>query len=106
MIGAQGHNSNTGRSYVIFGDIPPVLISNQLNISVGASIQINATDLSAYDLNHNNDTLLFIPSGVVHGRFESTNNPGVPLANFTQQRIHNGEIQFVHDGTLIAPNYT
>ena len=62
--------------------------------------------MSAYDHNHNNDTLLFIPSGVVHGRFESSNNPGIPLVNFTQQRIRNGEIQFVHDGTLIAPSYS
>ncbi len=106
LIGAMGYNSNTGRSYVIFGDSPPVLVSNQLNISVGASVQINATHLSAYDLNHNNDTLLFIPSGVVHGRFESSNNLSIPLANFTQQRIRNGEIRFVHDGTSIAPGYS
>ena len=106
LIGAIGYHSSTGCSYVVFGDIPPVLVTNQLNTSVGATIRINATHLSAYDLNHNNDTLLFILSGMVHGRFESSNNPGVPLANFTQQRIHNGEIQFVHDGTLIAPSYS
>ena len=106
LVGAPGYNGNRGRSYVVFGDVPPVLVNNQLLVSVGAKIQINATHLSAYDLNHNNDTLLFITSGVAHGRFESSNNPGVPLVNFTQQRIHNGEIQFVHDGTLIAPSYS
>ena len=104
-VGACAH-AGTGRTYVIFGDVPPVLVSNQLNISVGASVQINASYLSAYDFNHNNDTLVFIPSGVIHGRFESTNNSGVSLANFTQQSIRNGEIQFVHDGTLFAPNYS
>ena len=39
----KGYSSNKGRSYIVFGDVPPVLVSNQLNISVGASIQINAT---------------------------------------------------------------
>ncbi len=106
LIGAIGYNSNTGRSYVVFGDIPPVLMTNQMNISMGETVRMNATYLSAYDLNHNNDTLSFIPTGVSHGRFESLDNPGIPLANFTQQRIHNGEIQFVHDGTLMAPGYS
>ena len=85
ILFAGNGDNNVGRSYVVFGDIPPVLTTNQLNISVGVSVQINATHLSAYDLNHNNDTLLFIPIGVSHGRFESLNNPGIPLANFTQQ---------------------
>ena len=68
---------------------------------------MNATHLSAYDLNHNNETLLFVlPSAVSHGRFESSDNPGTPLTNFTQQRISNGEIQFAHDGTLMAPSYS
>jgi hypothetical protein len=106
LIGAFGYGNNAGRSYVIFGDTPPVLVTNQMNISVGEKVRMNTTDLSAYDLNHNNDTLLFILTGVSHGRFESLDNPGIPLANFTQQRISNGEIQFVHDGTLMAPSYS
>ncbi len=107
LIGADGYpgGGNKGRSYVVFGDIPPVLVNNQLYSTVGGATRLNATYLSAYDLNHNNNTLLFIPGSVVHGRFESSNNPGVPLANFTQQRIRDGEIQFVHDGTLMAPSY-
>ena len=30
----------------------------------------------------------------------------MPLVNFTQQQVINGTIQFVHDGTLVAPNYS
>lgn len=106
LIGAQSHNGNTGRSYVVFGDAPPVLVNNQLNVSVGAKILLNATHLSAYDRNHPNNTLVFIPSGIQHGHFEALTNPGVTLANFTQQQISNGNIQFVHDGTLLAPTYS
>ena len=95
----------TGRSYVVFGDIPPVLVNNSLSLSVGAAIQLNSTYLAAYDRNHNNNTLVFIPTALSHGYFATTSAPNIPLVNFTQQQITNGAIQFVHDGTLVAPSY-
>ncbi len=105
LIGAYGHNNSAGRSYVVFGDAPPVLVNNSLSLSSGAAITLNASNLGATDRNHNNNTLVFIPNGVVHGQFESISNPGVPLVNFTQQQITSGAIQFVHDGTLVPPSY-
>jgi hypothetical protein len=105
LIGALGHASNTGRSYVVFGDIPPILVNNSLSLSVGATIHLNSTFLAATDRNHQNNTLVFIPSAVEHGQFEVISDPGVPLVNFTQQQVTDGTIQFVHDGTLIPPSY-
>ncbi len=107
VIGAYGYPSGnaTGRSYVVFGDVPPVLVNNSLALSPGAKITVNATYLAAYDRNHNNNTLVFIPSSVSHGYFEAVTDPGVPLVNFTQQQVTNGTIQFVHDGSLVAPSY-
>ena len=107
IIGAWGYpgGSYKGRNYVVFGDVPPVLVNNSLSLSVGAAIQLNSTWLAAYDRNHNNNTLVFIPSGITHGQFEVVGLPGVALNNFTQQQITSGAIQFVHDGTLVAPNY-
>ena len=91
--------------YVVFGDIPPVLVNNSLSLSVGAAVRLNPTYLAAYDRNHNNNTLVFVPSAVSHGQFETVGVPGIPLVNFTQQQIVNSAIQFVHDGTLVAPTY-
>jgi hypothetical protein len=107
LIGADGYpkGNNTGRTYVVFGDIPPVLVNNSLSLSVGATISLNTTFLAAYDLNHHNNTLVFIPGSVEHGQFEAVGAPGIPLSNFTQQQVINGTIQFVHDGTLVAPRY-
>ena len=105
LIGVNKHNNATGRSYVVFGDIPPVLVSNSLSLSVGAAIQLSSTYLAAYDRNHNNNTLVFIPSAVTHGYFSTTTAPGTPLVNFTQQQVSSSQIQFVHDGTLVAPSY-
>lgn len=104
LIGAPGRNA--GRSYVIYGDIPPVLVNNRLSLSVGAAITLNTTFLAAYDRNHNNNTLVFVPAAVKHGRFEAVGAPGISLTNFTQQQVAGGTIQFVHDGSAFAPSYT
>ncbi len=105
LIGAYGHANLTGRSYVVFGDVPPVLVNNSLSLSPGATISLNVNYLAAYDRNHNNSTLVFIPSALTHGYFSTTSAPDVSLVNFTQQQITSGQIQFVHDGTLVAPSY-
>ena len=105
LIGAYGHMSQWGRSYVVFGDIPPILVSNRLSLSVGATIPLNATFLAAYDRNHNNSSIIFFPANVTQGYFESTAQPGVSITNFTQMQLGNGTIQFVHDGSAFAPSY-
>ncbi len=107
LIGAFGYPNGTakGRSYVVFGDAPPVLVNNKLNIIAGASVVLSYINLGAYDRNHNNQTLVFVPTGIAHGYFSTTSAPSIPLDNFTQQQISNGTIQFVHDGTQNPPSY-
>ena len=105
IIGTYEANSVAGASYVVFGDIPPVLVNNHLRLSPGSIVTLVANDLSAYDRNHNNNTLLFFPTNVTHGYFESVQQPGVPLTNFTQPQLLNDTIQFVHDGGSLAPSY-
>ena len=106
IIGASSANSGAGASYVVFGDIPPVLVNNKLNIVAGASMVLSYNNLAAYDRNHNNQTLIFAPTGIAHGYFSTTSAPGIPLANFTQQQVTSSTIQFVHDGTQNPPNYS
>ena len=105
IIGAPYHNNSVGCSYVIFGDVPPVLVNNKLNVVAGASVELSYTNLAAYDRNHNNQTLVFSPTGITHGYFSTTSAPSIPLINFTQQQITNRTIQFVHDGTQNPPSY-
>ncbi len=105
LIGAYGYNNGVGRSYVIFGDAPPVLVNNSLVLFSGETISLSASDLAAYDHNHDNNTLVFIPTNLTHGQFELVSDPGVMLSNFTQQQIWDGNIRFVHDGSSDAPAY-
>ncbi len=107
VIGAYGYPNGTdkGRTYVVFGDAPPVLVNNKLNIVAGASVLLSYGNLGAYDRNHNNQTLIFAPTGIAHGYFSAISAPSIPLVNFTQQQVTNGTVQFVHDGTQNPPGY-
>ena len=107
LIGAFAYPNGAykGRTYVVFGDIPPVLVNNSLVLFGGEIISLGASNLAAYDRNHNNSTLMFIPTNITHGQFELINNSGLMLNNFTQQQIWDNQIQFVHDGSSEAPAY-
>ena len=104
VIGAPFYNQ-AGRSYLIFGDTPPQLINNTLTLYTGEKLLLNATYLAATDRNHDNASLIFVPSGITNGQFESVNLPGKVVANFTQSQITQGEIQFIHDGSDNPPAY-
>ena len=105
IIGAPGNGTKSGKTYVVFGDSPPVLVNNRLNVTQNGLVSLDARSLSAYDLNHANISLFFVPTALVAGYFQAVNNPGVPLANFTQEQITNGTIQFKHDGSATMPSY-
>ena len=51
-------------------------------------------------------SLVFNVGGITHGHFELVSNPGVPITNFTQAEIAGGLVQFVHDGSGIAPTFS
>ena len=61
---------------------------------------LNATDMDSED-----SELIFTISSIQHGRFEEVSSPGVSITQFTQAQIKNNDIQFVHDGSDIAPSY-
>ena len=98
MIGAWG-------AYVVFGDVPPVLVNNSLQLFSGDKVILGSDYIAAYDYNHNNSTLVFIPNNIVHGQFELVSSLGLSVGNFTQQAVTEGLIQFVHDGGTEPPAY-
>ena len=107
LVGAYGYpkGNHTGRSYVIFGDVPPVLVNNTLTLYIGETLPLTSNYLAAYDRNHDNATLVFIPGNISHGYFSALSAPTTPLVNFIQSQITNGSIQFMHDGSVFPPGY-
>jgi hypothetical protein len=103
LIGAIVANDYAGQSYLMFlGGQTFSLSANQLNISNGGSVILNATDLLT---DPTINTLLFSVSDLTHGQFEGVTNPGIAITQFAQLQLSNREVVFHHDGSNIAPQY-
>lgn len=83
----------------------PVLINNQLSIIQGQTVTITPADLTASDDHTPAGELVFTASGVVHGHFEDSSHLGIATTQFTQQRIFNGALKFIADGSIHPPAY-
>lgn len=83
----------------------PILVNNQLNISQGQTLLLTSTNLSATDVDNAASTLSFTVSNVQNGRFQLISNPGIAITTFKQQQISDGQVQFVHNGSSLAPSY-
>jgi len=81
----------------------PYLINNQVTTARGEMLLITSEQLSASDLDDNDDDLVFEISGELHGEFIWRNSTVVNA--FEQRAITQREIYFHHDGSKIAPNY-
>ena len=91
---------------VFYTNIIPVLQNNQLTVNEGETVILTSSMLSASDVDTDNAFLTFTVTNVQNGQFEKVSNPWEPITTFTQQEIIDGDIQFAHDGSEIAPSYS
>jgi hypothetical protein len=85
-------------------DCPPVLGNNTLTLDEGATVVLGAANLSATDINSDNSALTFTITNVTNGQFELVGTPGA-ITNFVQADLINPGVQFVHNGSELAPSY-
>ena len=85
---------------------PHSLLVGLLTIHQNQTVILNSQNLNATDFNHPAAGLRFNVTEVQHGYFSLVNSTEQPITSFNQSQIWNGQIQFVHDGSLQAPNYT
>jgi hypothetical protein len=101
--------SSTGiyaQAYESIIDRAPVLKNNTLIIKEGETVNITSAVLYAEDLDlTNNDKLNFNVIDVQAGKFVYANNPSLPITSFTQQKVLDGVLQFIHDGKEFPPSY-
>ncbi|MBD1942561.1 cadherin-like domain-containing protein [Coleofasciculus sp. FACHB-712] len=84
----------------------PVLATNVLSITEGATVILSSTNLNTTDSDTPATELTYIASNVTGGQFESVGTPGTAITSFTQDDINNGLVQFVHNGGEAAPSYS
>jgi VCBS repeat-containing protein len=81
---------------------PPQLTTNVLTISEGGTVTLSSSNLSATDIDSSNPNLRFTISNAKGGEFQVD---GVARENFTQRKVTNGNVQFIHNGDDEAPSY-
>jgi hypothetical protein len=81
----------------------PVLGSNSFAVSDGGTLVLTNGNLSATDVDDAAANLVFTVSGVMNGQFQVL---GAPVTTFTQAQLVAGQVQFVHDGSGLAPTFT
>lgn len=84
----------------------PLLVNNQWGFFQGETTIITTTMLSAIDYLQPSSALNMIVSNVLHGHFEVITTPQVAITQFLQQQMTAGQIQFVADGSAIAPSFS
>ena len=103
----DGISMTTPQSAVVDFDQKPLWINNNpLPIANRRQTQLSSSKLLAID-DRNNTQVFFEVRNVTHGVFalSSVSNPfSYPLMNFTQQQVNASQINFVHDGSNLAPS--
>ena len=83
----------------------PVFSNNQMTINEGDTVVLTSSDLQVTDPDNTDTNLTFTASNVVGGQFELVASSGTAILSFTQEQVNNGEVQFVHNGGEIPPDY-
>lgn len=107
LIGAPAlTGSGIGNVYVVFGhQVAAEFYTNILTIQQGMTHILTAANLNATYNCTDISQIIFTVENVQFGQFEWVTQPGIPVFSFQQQQVWEGQLQFVHDGSLFPPAY-
>jgi hypothetical protein len=98
LIGTKGVTGTPVNDAPVFGN-------NSFAVNNGSTLVLTSGNLSATDVDDVAASLVFTVSGIANGQFELVGFPGVPITGFTQGQLAAGQVQFVHDGSGLAPTF-
>ncbi len=84
----------------------PVFSVNTLTLNEGQTVVLGNANLLTTDEESGATALTYQVQSVANGRFERVATPGTAITNFSQDDVANGRVQFVHNGSELAPTYT
>ena len=83
----------------------PTLGNNNLTLLEGETVVLDASMISAADVDDAGPSLTFNVSSVNGGHFALAATPQTLINSFTQAQVTGGQIVFVHDGGESTPSY-
>ena len=82
-----------------------VIGDNTLTLSQGDTVLIDASMLSASDVDNADSSIRFDITNVSNGYFALTSDTATPVTSFTQAQVTAATVVFIHDGGELAPAY-
>ena len=86
-------------------NIAPTVAPVLLSIVEGGTVVLNSSLLQTTDPDNTPLQLTYTATNVSHGRFALVSSPAAPITSFTQAQINSGAVEFVHDGSELAPTF-
>jgi hypothetical protein len=109
FIAQDGVGPDTTLTVMLMGQSvndAPVLTANNLTLTEGTPVILSSRELAATDVDNAPSGLVFWIRDLQRGRFEEIAAPGLPITEFTQQQVMDGQVRFVDDGSGRAPAYS
>jgi hypothetical protein len=108
LIAQDGVGPDSTLTVMLMGqpvnDIPKLTV-NSLTLTEGTPVIFTSRELAATDVDNVSSRLVFWIRDLQRGRFEEIAAPGLPITEFTQQHVMDGQVRFVDDGSGKAPEY-
>ena len=89
------------------GVYAPQLVNNYLLVTQGKATVLTHQYLSAIQPNGpalGNNTMFYM-SNIEYGHFSFIHQPQTWITSFSQQQLWDSQVQFVQDGSPVAPGY-
>jgi hypothetical protein len=102
---SDGIITTTPTAATVIFNAAPILVNNQLTVNQGQTIVLTSAMLNATDMNNTPAHLTYIITSLTHGKFILIDDPDTAITRFTQQQVNDGQVQFIHDGSAVAPSY-
>ena len=110
--GGSGGDSDNRLDLSDFSDISvnaendlAVIGNKTLTLSQGDTVVIDASHLSATDVDNSDLSLRFDITNVSNGYFALTSDTNTAITSFTQAQISSSSVVFIHDGGELAPAF-
>lgn len=85
-------------------EAPSVLVTG-LSVPTGGAVTLSQHQIIGRDVDSPAGSLVYSVSGVVNGRFELANQPGVAITSFSESALESGLVTLVHDAGTPPPQF-
>eukprot|EP00727_Mastigamoeba_balamuthi_P000036 m51a1_g10029 hypothetical protein (1030) ;mRNA; f:111384-114796 len=106
VLALAGTDANGGGEvHVVYGVSQPVVTAANVTVARGNRTVLSGQQLAVRADSPRAEVLVHVAS-VAHGHFALAPSHNTSVEQFTMQDVDEGRVEFVHDGSVVAPSFT